>query len=245
MVVQSFIENPRLFSGYIAASPFPLEGKINQIDSLLASSQLESMLYINVEQEVGVVSEGAEKVRDLLLKNEAPDSLWKYQVLENEEHRSTPYVTLYHGLRNYYDYYPEIHFNNLDEFHKRGGLAYIYNYYQVRAEEYGFTSTPTPWTMFSATRTAIRANNYNQFDSLVKEFESSGYLTEIRLSRAFSVADYYLKNQNHEKAIEIYKALLAKNPNVAEPYRRLGDVYKQLGNKKQADFFYEQAAQKD
>ncbi len=239
MVIQSFIENPNLFDSYITASPFPIDAKLEELDSVLNSQKIKSSLYFTVENEDGMVLQGVEKLRDLLQNKE--DVNWKYNFLEDEEHRSTPYVTLYHGLRNYYAYYPEIHFNSLTDFEDTGGLDFVYEYYNKRSDQFGFPGNPTPWTMFSITRTAMRANDYEKFNSFVKEFEPSEFLTQIRLNRALSIADFYAEKGNPSKVIDIYSLLAEANPQSEAPLKRLGDIHKSLGNKKQSNTFYDQA----
>lgn len=236
-VVKTFFSTPELFDSYIAASPFPTEPLIKDLDTLISS---KSSLFFTVEDELGIVADGTESLNNFLMKAD-PQLNWKYNKQENEEHRSTPYSTLYHGLRDYYSHYPEIQFNTLDEFNNSGGLDFVYNYYKKRAQEYSFSPEPTPWTMFSIIRTAMRADNYEQFDALFKEFESSGFLSKIRISRAISIGDFYYQNKQINRCIDILTQLSERHVNSVLPLKRLGDIYKEIGDESKSLHYYQKA----
>jgi len=184
-VIQTMTTNPDMFDAYIAASPFPLNNKINMVDSLLSKKvNFDKLLYFTSGSDEGVVKIGTSKLNTLLM-NKAPKTMpWIFRELEGEQHRSTPFSTLYHGIKEYFHYYPELQFSNLEEFTKAGGLNYVYDYYQQRAKQFGFPTQLTKWTMFTLTRNAMRANNYKQFDFFVNEFKKTKFIGELRVSRA-------------------------------------------------------------
>jgi len=241
-VIQTMIDKPNLFDAYLVASPFPLTNKITQIDNFLSENpNYNKMLYFSVSPNENQVNIGTQKL-DSVLKLKAPKSLnWTYKKLENEEHRSTPYSTIYFGLKNFYHYYPELQFNNLKEFANIGGLDYVKKYYKKRALDYGFSSDLSDWTMFSLTRNAIRANNYAQFNLLVNEFKKTGVLERIKVNRSCLIAEFYLENKQYEKAIEIFTLLAEKYPNSERPLIGLGDSYKELQDKRKSSIYYRKA----
>ncbi|MFK7935832.1 MAG: alpha/beta hydrolase, partial [Saprospiraceae bacterium] len=151
-VIESLISNPELFDGYIAASPFPLSARIEKLDSFFISNpNLDRSLYFSSGAEGASVTEGTEKL-DSLLQSSAPTSMtWHFQSLADEEHRSTPFTTLYHGIKSYFSHYPELQFNSLADFNQAGGLDFVNDYYQQRAVKYGFAKELSDWTMFSIT----------------------------------------------------------------------------------------------
>ena len=166
---------------------------------------------------------------------------WTFKELESEEHRSTPFTTLYHGMSQYFYYFPEIQFNSLEDFSKAGGIKYVHEYYQKRALKYGFSNQPSDWTMFSITRNAIRENNFEQFDILVNEFSKTNFIERLRISRASSIAEFYLQNKHFEKALELFNLLSEKHPNSEIPLNGLGDTYKAMNEIKKASLYYEKA----
>ncbi len=238
-VVQTMLDRPNLFNAYLAASPYPLSNKISQIGNFLSNNiSFDKTLYFSVSPNESEVNIGTEKL-DSILKLKAPKTFnWSYKKLINEEHRSTPYSTIYFGLKNFYHYYPELQFNNLDEFTKSGGLDYVYDYYQKRAIKFGFSNELSDWTMFSLTRNAIRADNYKQFEILVNEFNKTEFIGRLRVRRACSIAEFYLQNKQFDKAIELFKLLASIHPNSERPLIGLGDSYKEMKKIGKASTYY-------
>ena len=240
--IETMIIQPDLFDVYIVASPFPFKEKISKIDSfLIKNTNFNKLLYFTSGTNEGIVKDGTNEL-NLLLTNGAPKTMnWAFKELEGEEHRSTPFSTLYHGIKKSFQYYPELQFNSLVEFTKAGGLDYVYEYYQKRASRFGFSKELSDWTMFSLTRNAIRANNYRKFDTLVKEFNKTNFVNRLSVSRACSIAEFYLKNKQYDKAIELFTLLVKKHPNSERPLNGLGDTYKELKKSRKASLYYKKA----
>ncbi len=234
--------NPDLFDAYIAASPFPVIEKISDVDSLLTiNPNFDKLLYFTSGSDEGIVRDGTAQL-NTLLTNRAPKNMNCYfRELEGEQHRSTPFTTLYHGIEKYFNYYPELQFNSLDEFTNAGGLNYVYDYYEQRAQRFGFPAELTNWTMFTLTRNAIRANDFNQFDTFVNEFEETEFIVELRVSRACTIAEFYLQHKQYDEAISIFTYLSEKQPDSERPLIGLGDTYKELKEDEKASKYYKQA----
>lgn len=92
--------------------------------------------------------------------------------------------------------------------------------------------------MFTLTRNAIRANDYNQFNTFVNEFKKAGFLQRIRVSRSCSIAAFYLKNIQYDKAIDLFTLVVEKHPNSEIPLNGLGDTYKELKKERKALLYY-------
>ena len=241
-VVETMMTEPNLFEMYIAASPFPLNEKIDKMDSLITNNpDFDKSLFFTSGTNEGSVKEGTTKLNSLL-KNKAPKTMdWTFRELEGEEHRSTPFVTLYHGIKNYFKYYPELQYSNLTSFLNAGGLDYVYEYYQERATRFGFSKELSDWTMFSLTRNAIRANDFKQFETLMKEFEKTRFIERLRVSRSCLIAEFYLKNEQYNQAINLFKLIEQNHPNTARPLNGLGTGYTKLGQLKEASEYFEKA----
>ena len=241
-VIQTMVNNPALFNAYIAASPLPLTEKISTIDRLLSkNTTFDRVLYFTSGTDEGVVKEGTDEL-DMLLSSKAPETIHRiYREFDGEEHRSTPFTTLYHGIKAYYHYYPELHFSSLEEFIQMGGMPYVYSYYAQRAKQFGFSPELTQWTMFTLTRNAIRANDYSRFDAFVNDFKGIDFIGLLRVNRACSIAAFYLKNKRYDKAISIFTFLAQKHPNSERPLNGLGDVYFELKDEQKASQYYQKA----
>lgn len=249
--MQTMIDQPDLFDAYIASSPFPVNASdrpanqnvLPKIDSLFSKENVfDKFLYFSVSEGEGMVETGTDQLHDLL-KQKAPESFnWTYRKLAGEEHRSTPYSTLYHAITSYYKYYPELQFKTLQEFNDAGGLEYVNEYYAKRAAQYGFPIELTTWTKFTIIRNAIRAKDFDQFDKLFEQLKSYEFIGSLKRSRPFEIAEFYEQHGKYEKAIEIYEVLIKTRPDSEYPLRGLGDAYTALGQKRKAASYYKQAS---
>lgn len=231
-VIEAMVNQPNLFNSYIAASPFPLKEKLNKVDSLInRETAFNKLLFVTSGSNEGSVKEGTSKLQELFEKNASKNLNWKFEELEGEEHRSTPFTTLYHGIKRHFEFYPELQFNSLEEFIQSGGLPFVYDYYKKRASRYGLPNNLTDWTMFSLVRNAIRANNFEHFEKLAREFESTGYLKRLRTNRACSIAEFYLENQKTSKARELFFEITEKNSQSERALKGIGNTY--LAEKKE------------
>lgn len=245
-VINTLIKKGELFNAYIAASAYPLSDKIQKVDSLFSYRDTTNrFLYFSSSINEGVVMEEATMLKSLL--EEKPSSIltWKYKLLKDEEHHSTPFTVLYHGVKNYYYYYPVLQFVTFDEFVSHGGIDYVVDYYEKRASQFGFSSQIPLWTKFSIIRSAIRADNYGEFIRYAEEFINTSLINNLRNNQPYSITDYYLKNKNYDKAIEIYQILLEKNPDSVKALNELGNVFMLLKDEEEANKYYNRAKRKN
>ncbi|MCJ8275102.1 MAG: hypothetical protein MJK04_37580 [Psychrosphaera sp.] len=257
--IESMITRPHLFDGHIAASPYPLNvagsglSRVQMLAEklkLTGNDKLDSFLYFAVSNNEQGVIEGTGEL-NALLKKQMPKKLnWQYRVIEGEEHRSTPYATLYHGLKNYYKYYPELALTTLAAYEEVGGMDYVYHYNKTRAKQYGFPAELQPWSMFSMVRAAIRADDFVQFEFFMGAFAKEDFITQLQFRRTFQISDFYVTNNKPEAALALYKQLLDKNAESARLHNAMGEVYLAMKDISKALVAYQKAvalakAQKD
>ena len=250
LALQIMTDFPQLFSAYIAASPFPVivnysslkHTRLDRLDNLLLeNSTFDRFFYFSVSKNEGMVEDGTEDLNDML-QTKAPKTMdWFYKVLADEDHTSTPFATLYQGLAKFYNNYPELQFKTLQQFHEAGGMKYVMDYHKKRAEKYGFSAELSSWTKFTLIRNAIRTDDFSQFEVFMKAFNSESFLSNLRGTLAYTIAEYYQKYKKFDKAIEIYTLLMNKNPDTAQPLKSLGDVYTLLKDQNKADEYYKKA----
>lgn len=241
-VVEAMLTEPALFDGYFAASPFPLQDRIKKADSLFTENQdFDRFLFFSSGTDEGVVKEETAAL-NLFLRKKAPESMnWTFKELEGEEHRSTPFTTLYHGIKTYFSYYPELQFNSLGEFLGAGGLDYVTDYYEKRALKFGFSNELSDWTMFSLTRNAIRAGNFEQFGLLESGFRKTGFIERLRVNRSCVIAEFYLSNDQYDTAIELFLLIAEKHPHAERPLNGLGNTYQELKEEEKATLYFNKA----
>ncbi|MEO0572131.1 MAG: alpha/beta hydrolase-fold protein [Bacteroidota bacterium] len=224
------LKNTIDFDGYMLASPFPIWDDIEVLENV---SQKNSMLYFSVSPDEYQVHHGTEKLDDWLSSKNISGLDWLYSELLSEEHSSTGYPTLYHGLRSYFKYYPQFQEDSFKKFIKAGGLEYAYDYSKKRASKYGFSSELSSWSKFTIIRAALRANDYGHFQSYANTFVTNEFIGDMKY-RTLDIADFYEKNKNPKKAIEIYEALLTFFPDSESLLKRTGNAYMATGNDKEA-----------
>lgn len=238
-VIQTMMDNTPSFDGYIAASSYPIsdpnlgisESRMKQLQDFMRADP-ETFLFFAVSEGESVVEQGTDYLAEMLDENSPANINWSYHKLAGEEHQSTPYATLYRGLRAYYEYYPQLSFSTLNEFLQAGGIEYMYEYNLERHKQYGFDKELTAWQMFSAVRNAMRADNYDEFHKLVSTFNESDFISSTRVDRSVGVGVYYMDNGKYLEAIEIFEKLHGLHPESKLPLTRLVEVYEKSDNKK-------------
>lgn len=211
-VFHMMMEQPTLFNAYLVASPFPI---FDAIDDLDISTNMETQLYFAVSPDEYDVRHSTEKLNRKLTSNPIDGLDWKYFEFELEEHRSTGYPTLYHGLRDYFKYYQEFETNNLRKFINAGGMAYALNHAQERAKRYGFEPDLSLWSRFTIVRSAMRADDFYHFETLLNSMDKDVFIKELIEQRDYAVsqmASFYEKNNQFQETIELYDLLLKKYP---------------------------------
>jgi len=248
-VIETLAKKPTLFSGHIAASPYPVaetwfakQSRVEQLEDKLQSN-LDSYLYFTVsEGENGVIG-GTDKLNELLTTKTPQQLRWTYRVIPDEEHLSTAYATMFQGVKNYFYGYQIFQIDSLKHFNEAGGLKNFYAYNKHRAQRFGFSEQAEPWSMFTIVRNAIRADNFEQFDLFMNEFKSTDMLEKIKLSRANSIAQYYLENKQYQGAIEVFEIMAKANPENAKIQNELGDAYLSLNQKSITKKYYQRAVE--
>ena len=242
--------HPSLFSACFAADPYPLMTKFDTdvkdlYEALPQVKRANNLMCFYVGEPGETVKEGVDYLDNFLVKMNAKEKgiQWEHQDLAGEEHRSTPFAALYRGLKRYYHNYPALVLHSFAEYKQKGGLAYIRNYYKERATRFGFKPEVGGWTLFTLVRSAARANQFEQYQQLMKDFESENFIGKIRLSRALQVLNVYMSHQQPANALKYYKKLEEKNADSPRLHNAMGDAYFALKDHSKAKVCYEKAVE--
>lgn len=213
LVFNTMLSHPSLFDAYIMASAFPI---MDAIDKLNDFSTLPTNLYFSVSPDEYDVKHSAIKLDSLLSQKHIDGLQWSFLKLDIEQHRSTSYPTLYHGLRNYYKYYQEFETNNIQKFINAGGMDYAYQYAKERANRHGFSPELSLWSKFTIVRSAMRSEDFYHFETLLNAMDKKelidGLMNDNRDYAVSNFAAFYEKNNRFKEAIELYDLLLKKHP---------------------------------
>ena len=224
--IETLISKPHLFDGYILSSPYPVSSKMKRFKSFIEQHKsLNTFVYFASDAKEFGVKEGTEELATFLNLN-TTNLRWKFKVLSGEEHRSTVYPTLYHGIQEYFEAYREIQFKDLNEFITKGGIPYVKKYYSKRSKLYNLPNKIAPFTKYIMLRTAMRADNFAHFDEMYSTFGSDELLKVIRVSRACEVADFYIKNNKKQKALKLYQFITKAFPTSKKAQNGLSNLLK-------------------
>jgi pimeloyl-ACP methyl ester carboxylesterase len=226
--IETLVSKPNLFDGYILSSPFPVSSKMDRFKSFVKKNNtLNSFLYFVSDAKEFGVKGGTEELGSFLNEN-TTRLRWTFKVLSGEEHRSTVYPALYHGIRDYFEYYTDVRFADLEEFTAKGGMTFVRNYYKKRTELYDLPNEMSTFTKYNLIRLAIRANNLVQFETFLKEFKGLEFITDLRTSWACILADFYVTSDKKQKALQMYQFITSKHPKSIRAQKGLGDAYSSL-----------------
>jgi hypothetical protein len=221
-----FKSNSDSFSTYLLAGPYPIEHKVKQLPLDKLSNKL---LYFSVSPDEYDVNRGTDTLDSLLTSTKNLKFQWSYLELANEEHLSTAFPTLYHGLRKHFEYYSEFQQDNLSKFLKMGGLDYAYQYSKLRGEQYGFSKELSDWSKYTIIRSAIRANDFSYFEKFMNEFMSEDFIKSIK-NRALEFASFYDTHKKYSKSIAIYNQVLKIYPKSKRILLRIAKAYELNGD---------------
>lgn len=241
---------PDLFNAYFSASPFPLDyrrdpeadTRIKIMENLLSKgAALNKFLYFTLGKDEYNSLSGTDSLVGLLKKSSPKELNWKYDLLDDEKHVSTPYRTLYKGLERYYDDFEPIRFESIQVFNEAGGIKHVYEHYRKRGLRYGISTKIDDKTKFSLINTARTEDNYAQFDFFLNEFEDYIERSNFNINWGIRFGRFYLKHDNPYKAIKVFNTLSDKFPKSSKPHNALGDAFKAKGDAKQASKSYQKA----
>jgi len=242
LLIKALAENPKLFSAYLVASPYPVFGErmesVNQISDERYPS--DNIFYLTTSINEGVVEKGTDALEKLLEEKALKKLDWSYHKLAGESHNTTDYPTIRHGLMRYFNNYSVLQFNSHDLYLEAGGMPYVVEYFRKRAVRYGFPPEVPNWTKFTLIRDVMAINNIEQVDLFVKSFKDD-FIKQLKLWSSGEIANFYLDNKLYLKAKKIFQLMADAHPKSAMPINRLGHVYKGLKDRAKAKDYFERS----
>lgn len=253
-VVDVLGRSPNLFSGYLAASPIPIDStymhtyqyRYDSIDKLLLEdNELKSYLFLATGQSDFPAQLGVDNLIELLKQNQNGNINWVYKNYKNETHSTSPYRTIHEGIQDYYKYYPVLRINSIEEYISLGETDYLESYYKNRKIKYNFSEEKNTTDYLNSCKsivfTAMSNKNYIAFEKYLTAFLPKGLLNITHYNHASMFATFYLQNNNTEGALMLMSYYVDKFPEAARPYNILGHVFNQIGKKKKAVVYYKKA----
>lgn len=238
-------ERNNLFSAFILASPTHATDERMEKVKLLKSDAIESnkFLLVTAAPEEHWITQDSTFL-SIIEQPTKTEQVWRYTVLDREDHYTTPLKTIHEGLSDYFNDYKPIRLRSLQAYDDYGGLNALRAYYINRGERYDLPTDIHKETKHFLVYNAMNEDNYERFASYLEEFDD--FLESV--SRDFWLdrfASYYLKNDNAEEALLIYDKGISRFPNSAVLYEGKGDVYVKMNQLDKALKAYEKSIELD
>lgn len=243
--------NSNLFSGYLAASPIPIDNsfitryqyRLDAIKEVLKKkSSKRPFLYFATGKSDFPSQYGVDNMLTLLNKEDTSALDWEYTYLKDEKHPTAGYKTLNDGILKYFSYFPVLRFSTTKEFVENGNMKAVKTYYKERLMKYQFSEAKNTKDYLNTCRgivfIAMNEKNYKVFDNHVQSFLPQNMLDATHYNHAAMFADFYLKNNNTIMAAKLMNFYTSKFPKAARPFAVLGKVFQQEGNREKARAFY-------
>ncbi len=243
LALQLFAEKPELFKGYFVASATHFTAdRLKAAEKLLDSNiHLNHYFYFTLGSVESWAVPSNNKLKKLLT-DKAPATLrWRYDLLDEDNHYSTPLTTFNQGLKEFFSDYIPIRFYSMQQFNEFGGMQALYQFFEQRGERYGLSKDIHRTTQGYLLNLTVNNNDYLNFKIFVKEFEG---VFEEYFNWEYSFNKYgqfYLTHRAPVKAREIFNIGLTKFPHSATLESGLGDSYRMQGNKEKAITHYQRS----
>jgi len=200
--IRALLETPEAFDAYFAISPslyyndYHLEKRAKEL--ALSKQQLDKTLYLSLGNE-GIVM-GVDEFALTLAKYPIKGLKWSFTKVEEESHGSISMKQAYNGLQNYYSSWAPIHFKNINDFERKGGMT------ALKAKYANETIAVIPVKILdNIANLYFYSNHYQQGIDLallnVKNHPNS-------IFAKYYLAEFYGEMKNHEKAIHYYQQAL-------------------------------------
>ncbi|WP_394751342.1 alpha/beta hydrolase [Spongiimicrobium salis] len=242
LAIELLAQPQSMFSAYFIASPTHIDtARLDLLKKRLTQRDNASeFIYFSISP---VESWSIPSLENLskTLKEYAPEGLsWHYKILDEENHHSTPTKTIHEGLNKYFQDYPYIRFYSLKEFDDFGGITALKEHYQKRGEKYNLSTEIHKDTKHFMLVQSMNEDNYESFVFFMQEF--GDYYKSKRRDFWFNrYAQFYLKYQKPNAAIEILTVGLDKFQNSSLILGSFGDAYVKKGDKVKAKEYYKKA----
>ena len=250
--LRTLVDEPELFSGYIAASPSPLFGDYfptlkddheRMVDAISGLKQ-QTHLYVaagryDYPQQMGIdtLAGAVQNVPETKLRQ-------KFITIEDASHASLGFEALLKGIRDYFFYYDKPIFTDIDTFHQAGGNEYLNNYFKLQAETYGFEQQQLDKNRFEALRKLsfmiLIDDDVEQMKHFLQQ-QGDDFLARSHLNHIYAYGTFMLKHNELNQAESLFQYLKARHPEHARPVNGLGLVAKARGEDDKAASLFKQA----
>lgn len=245
--VEIFADNPSLFKGFLLSSPTHIsKERLEKVNRRLKSNPRHNIKLYSVLGAVENWSTESMSSLDSIFKVHSKENIqWKYNLSDNENHYTTPLITINEGLKLFFSDYKPIRFYTLKEFSNFGGITALREHYTNRGNKYQIADDVHNDTKRYLFILSYRENNFEVFNKLVKEFEGKKFIANNfnNATWLYRYAAFFLSNNKLNDAFEILEIGLLKFPKSSILNFEKGNYYKSIGKIKETRKWYKKAIQ--
>ncbi len=232
-------EQTDLFDGYISASPSisMKEERIKQYQDFLKhqDGKVSKSLYITMG---GIADEGVairpENIEFLitLLEDNAPESIaWKYDQHPEQNHMTSPYLTLFRGLSWVFKDYQSPTFLGYESFKEFGGIKNLKGHFKNRYNKYQTPAQIPEHVLIGLGYTFINEQAYDEASQILK---TSLELYPDSHGTHNALGTLYMKNKRKTKGLASFEQALVlaienSSPHLSYFRKQVADAKKALG----------------
>ena len=235
--VHTFLENPELFSAYLAVSPslwWDKDMYVARTDSILSGRQL---LRKKLTVTIGTLEGGdiGHSVRDgfIPLMKEKLSADYPFATIEipDEGHSFVPYKAFYEGLISLYSDW-RMPFEVIND-----GLKAVEIFHKKLSEKYGYEINISEWAYMNLINSLLSGKNYSEAKNIVKkyiaEYPNSSW-AQLYFGRIYErMADFKSAKTYYQKAIDLEKPQREPDSERIVTFTiNLNDLEKKLGSQK-------------
>ncbi|MEW6992047.1 alpha/beta hydrolase-fold protein [Colwelliaceae bacterium 6441] len=209
----AFAKHTNMFDQYIAASPAVEHSSselFNQLKLILTKQKLiDKSIYFSVGEkarEVAGFTDGAIYLSRLFREN-APKALsWHYEFMSEQNHSTTPYLTMFLGLGKIFNDYEAPAFNSFKGFKESGGMQELTDFFAKRGNKYQISKAVPQNKIVSLAFAFMDEGNFEQAIALLKQ-NSEKYDDQMQIYRA--LGEVYSQKKDKPQAIKAFEQALA------------------------------------
>ncbi|MFC1849680.1 alpha/beta hydrolase-fold protein [candidate division CSSED10-310 bacterium] len=220
--IYSLLNTTDLFNAYIAASPWLVYDDnyvMKQAESLLDKNfNTKSFLYVTVGDEPEIIP-SVKELENLLHNMPTKNVVWQTRFMDDEDHGSITFKTIYDGLKTLYGNW------RINQNIYNGGLEAIEKHYKDLSQQFGYTIDIPEYVLnlygyqlltkekFPAAITVLKINaekypySANVYDSLGEAYEKDN---QLKLAAKNYKMACKLGSETHPYFLDVYKKNLER-----------------------------------
>jgi predicted alpha/beta superfamily hydrolase len=211
----SIIWKPHIFNAAIASIPWlPYDGEkryiLNNTVEMINSNEYHNFLYMSMDNETEIIQD-LESFIDILRMNPKTGLEWEYHLWPEEDHTSTPYRSIYSGLRSLYKEWSQIPEDILAL-----GLNGIKQYEIYLNQKFGYSIGLSPQALRMAGQKHERDDRHAEAIEIYRfaiEKSPNDSFLYVTLGRAYEqINEFQLAKKAYEEGYQI--AISTSNPQV-------------------------------